>query len=60
MIKIRRSVFETNSSSTHSISIDYNYKEKVFKYSKIPKNETIVITNDDVNFQFHSNGNNTT
>lgn len=60
MIKIRSNVFETNSSSTHSISIDYNYKEKVFKYDKIPKNETIVISNDDVNFQFHSNGNNTT
>ena len=60
MIKIRRSVFETNSSSTHSISIDYNYKEKVSKYNKIPKNETIVISNDDVNFQFHSNGNNKT
>lgn len=60
MIKIRSNVFETNSSSTHSISIDYNYKEKVFKYDKIPKNETIVIANDDVNFQFNSNGNNTT
>lgn len=60
MIKIRSNVFETNSSSTHSISIDYNYKEKVFKHDKIPNNETIIITNDDVNFQFHSNGNNTT
>lgn len=60
MIKIRLNVFETNSSSTHSISIDYNYKEKVFKYDKLPNNETIVISNDDVNFQFHSNGNNTT
>lgn len=60
MIKIRSNVFETNSSSTHSISIDYNYKEKVFKYDKLPNNETIVIANDDVNFQFNSNGNNTT
>ena len=60
MFKIRSNVFETNSSSTHSISIDYNYKEKVFKHDKIPNNETIVITNDDVNFQFNSNGNNTT
>ena len=60
MIKIRSNVFETNSSSIHSISIDYNYKEKVFKHDKIPNNETIVIANDDVNFQFHSNGNNTT
>ena len=60
MIKIRSNVFETNSSSTHSISIDYNYKEKVFKHDKIPNNETIIIANDDVNFQFHSNGNNTT
>ena len=40
MIKIRSNVFETNSSSTHSI--------------------TIVIANDDVNFQFNSNGNNKT
>lgn len=60
MIKIRTNVFETNSSSTHSISIDYNYKEKVFKHDKIPNNETIIIANDNVNFQFHSNGNNTT
>ena len=62
MIKVRKNVFETNSSSTHSITIDYNYKdnEKVFKYDKLPNNETIVITNDDVNFQFHSNGNNIT
>lgn len=60
MIKIRSNVFETNSSSTHSISINYNYKEKVFKYDKLPNNETIVISNDDVNFQFNSNGNNKT
>lgn len=60
MIKIRSNVFETNSSSTHSITIDYNYKEKVFKYDKLPNNETIVIANDDVNFQFNSNGNNKT
>ena len=60
MIKIRKNVFETNSSSTHSISIDYNYKEKVFKYDKLPNNDTIVIANDDVNFQFNSNGNNKT
>lgn len=60
MIKIRSNVFETNSSSTHSISIDYNYKEKIFKYDKPPNNETIVIANDDVNFQFNSNGNNKT
>lgn len=60
MIKIRSNVFETNSSSIHSISIDYNYKEKVFKYDKLPNNETIVIANDDVNFQFNSNGNNKT
>lgn len=60
MIKIRSNVFETNSSSTHSISINYNYEEKSFKYDKIPNDETIVITNDDVNFQFRSSGNNTT
>lgn len=60
MIKVRKNVFETNSSSMHSITIDYNYKEKVFKYDKLPNNETIVIANDDVNFQFNSNGNNKT
>lgn len=60
MVKIRKNVFETNSSSTHSISINYNYEEKSFKYDKIPNNETIVITDDDFNFQFNSNGNNTT
>lgn len=60
MVKIRKNVFETNSSSTHSITINYNYKEKVFKYDKLPNNETIVISNDDVNFQFNSNGNNAT
>lgn len=60
MIKIRSNVFETNSSSTHSISINYNYEEKSFKYDKIPNDETIVITNDDFNFQFNSNGNNAT
>lgn len=60
MIKVRKNVFETNSSSMHSITIDYNYKEKVFKYYKLPNNETIVIANDDVNFQFNSNGNNKT
>lgn len=60
MVKIRKNVFETNSSSIHSISINYNYEEKSFKYGKIPNNETIVITNDDVNFQFNSNGNNKT
>ena len=60
MVKIRKNVFETNSSSMHSITIDYNYKEKVFKYDKLPNNETIVIANDDVNFQFNSNGNNKT
>lgn len=60
MIKVRKNVFETNSSSMHSITIDYNYKEKVFKYDKLPNNETIVIVNDDVNFQFNSNGNNKT
>lgn len=27
MVKIRKNVFETNSSSTHSISINYNYEE---------------------------------
>ena len=38
MIKVRKNVFETNSSSMHSITIDYNYKEKVFKYDKLPNN----------------------
>ena len=35
-------------------------KKKFFKYDKLPNNETIVIANDDVNFQFNSNGNNKT
>lgn len=35
-------------------------KKKVFKYDKLPNNETIVISNDDVNFQFNLNGNNKT
>ena len=40
MIKIRRCVFETNSSSTHSISI---YKWTPVKESKIPKNKSIEV-----------------
>lgn len=36
----RRSVFETNSSSTHSISI---YNGSRIKYSDIPKNSTVVL-----------------
>ena len=38
--KIRFGVFETNSSSSHSVTI-YNTKER--KYSDIPKNSTVIL-----------------
>lgn len=45
MIKIRKNVFETNSSSTHSITIedDYDSSERIFKYTKIPHHTNIDI-----------------
>lgn len=41
MLKIRSNVFETNSSSTHSISI--NSIGNDFQYNEIPKNTDILI-----------------
>ena len=38
--QIRRSVFETNSSSTHSVSI---YNKSKLMFSDIPKNSTVVL-----------------
>lgn len=42
MIKIRSNVFETNSSSTHSICIETDYKKR-FTYQNIPENTIITI-----------------
>ena len=42
MIKVRRNCFETNSSSTHSISIE-RLSNNSFKYINIPKNKNIYI-----------------
>ena len=44
--QIRRGVFETNSSSTHSVSI---FSRKTRKYSDIPKNSEIII---DGNYEY--------
>ena len=48
MIKVRKNVFETNSSSTHSISIE-DSEHRDFEYVNIPKNETIIIDEPDFN-----------
>ena len=58
MIKIRRNVFETNSSSTHSITIEeYNEpRKKTFQYTKIPHHIDIDI--DDT--EFNEDGDNLT
>ena len=58
MIKIRRNVFETNSSSTHSITIEeYNEpRKKTFQYTKIPHHIDIYI--DDT--EFNEDGDNLT
>lgn len=58
MIKIRRNVFETNSSSTHSITIedDYDNSERIFKYTKIPHHTNIDIGD----LEFNEDGNNLT
>lgn len=58
MFKIRRNIFETNSSSTHSITIeDYcEPRKKTFQYTKIPHHIDIYI--DDT--EFNENGNNLT
>jgi hypothetical protein len=59
MIKIRRNVFETNSSSTHSITIedDYDNYERTFQYVKIPHNTDIYI---DEPAEYNADGNNLT
>lgn len=46
MIKIRKNVFETNSSSTHSLSI-YHEENNEFTDDLIPKNSIIKINNCD-------------
>ncbi len=58
MIKVRKNVFETNSSSTHSITIeDYDEpRKKTFQYTKIPHHIDIYI--DDT--EFNEDGNNLT
>lgn len=58
MIKIRRNCFETNSSSTHSITIEEYYEphNRTFQYTKIPHH--IDITIDDT--EFNEDGNNLT
>ena len=48
MIKVRKNVFETNSSSTHSISIERCFKND-FKYINIPKNKNIYINKPEFN-----------
>ena len=55
MIKIRRNCFETNSSSTHSISIE-RFSNSNFKYIDIPKNKDIYIDET----EFNNNGSNVT
>lgn len=59
MIKIRRNVFETNSSSTHSITIedDYDNYERTFQYVKIPHNTDIYINEP---AEYNADGNNLT
>ena len=44
MIKIRSNIFETNSSSTHSLSI-YHEENNEFTDNLIPKNSIIKINN---------------
>lgn len=48
MIKVRKNVFETNSSSTHSISIE-RISNNNFKYINIPKNKNIYINKPEFN-----------
>ena len=49
MIKIRKNVFETNSSSTHSIS----FLNTTTKYTEIPKNTTIHLSDYENNCVIH-------
>ena len=58
MIKIRSNVFEKNSSSTHSLCIGKNYKER-FIYQDLPENTTITIHSNYLS-QFEDNGVNDT
>ena len=58
MIKIRSNVFETNSSSIHSLCVEKNYKER-FIYQDIPENTTITVYSNYLN-QFEDNGVNDT
>ena len=51
MLKIRSNVFETNSSSTHSISI--NSIGNDFQYNEIPKNTTIHLSDYENNCVIH-------
>lgn len=53
MIKVRKNVFETNSSSTHSISIEYS-EHRDFEYIDIPRNETIIIDEPDF-YRYNNN-----
>lgn len=55
MVKVRNNVFETNSSSMHSITIWKNYKPVRFKFTTIPVQCDLVI--DQYYYQeFDSNG----
>lgn len=58
MIKIRSNVFETNSSSVHSLCVEKNYKER-FMYKDLPENATITIRSNYLS-QFEDNGVNDT
>lgn len=58
MIKIRSNVFETNSSSVHSLCVEKNYKER-FMYKGLPENATITVYSNYLN-QFEDNGMNDT
>lgn len=53
MIKVRRNCFETNSSSTHSISIE-DSEHRDFEYVDIPRNETIIIDKPDF-YRYNNN-----
>jgi hypothetical protein len=50
MIKVRKNVFETNSSSIHSITIEDSTKKK-FKYTDIPKNTRIYVDGKEFNIE---------
>lgn len=58
MIKIRLNVFETNSSSTHSLCIETDYKKR-FTYQNLPENAIITISSRYYE-QFEDNGVNET